>query len=121
MPTRIDMDRAALCYSLSLKTDPPTAGALQWFQGASARIQRFNEIRRGHWVVEKVEHTSIQIRNMLRPVGWCAARKYLVEAVADEEMWHYVVLRDVSTDAVEAEPNDIDERTAGEIATAARM
>ena len=102
MPTRSDLERTASCWALALKEDRPSASVLRSFQQASTRIRRHCVAGASHYVFEKGSDKEVQVRNCHRPVGWCAARKFFKQAVADEDLWCSVKVAEVPTDAVGA-------------------
>ena len=102
MPTRGDLDRASSFYALSLKSTAPSASVLRSFQQASTRIQRECETGACNWAIEKVLDKQILVRNVHKEVGWCAARKFFKQAVADDALWSSGTVSEVSTVAVEA-------------------
>ena len=112
MPTRDDLDRAAACWSLSLKSTQPSASVLRSFQKASARIQRQCETGASHYATEKVLDAQVLVRNVHRQVGWCAARKFFRKAVVDDDLWSFVTVTEASTDAVGARSAAIDGSSA---------
>ena len=102
MPTRSDLERTASCYALSLRESRPSPALLRSFQQACSRVRRLCETGAGHYAFEQGSDTQVLVRNRNRPVGWCAARKFLKQAVASDDLWSSVKVTEVSTDAVEA-------------------